>query len=68
MAAAIYCFIKMIISYEEFKQAPAEFADDLTKVLLLKKKWGLEFTREERRLRGYVLRLQAEVLSGLLNE
>jgi hypothetical protein len=46
------------MTYEEFLQTPAEFVDDVAKILGLKGKWGLSLTDDERMLLRHLCTLQ----------
>ena len=45
------------MNYEEFLQTPHTFMNDIVEILTMKKKWGLELTREERMLQRHICTL-----------
>jgi len=49
------------LTYEEFLLTPASFVQDLELIFVVKQKYGLDFTKEERVLMKYIrmCRLQA---------
>ena len=42
------------MTYEEFLQTPHTFMNDVVEILTIKKKWGLELTKEERMLQKHI--------------
>ena len=40
--------------YEEFLQTPHTFVNDVVEIITMKKKWGLELTREEKMLQRHI--------------
>lgn len=42
------------MNYEQFLQVPHTFMNDVVEILTIKKKWGLELTREERMLQRHI--------------
>ena len=54
------------MNYEEFLQTPYTFFNDVVEIITIKRKWGLELTREERvlqrHIRTFTLRSSYEAL------
>lgn len=51
----IFFVLKNIkMKYEEFLQTPHTFMNDVVEILTIKKKWGLELTREEKILQKHI--------------
>ena len=42
------------MNYQEFLQVPHTFMNDVVEIITIKKKWGLELTREERMLQKHI--------------
>ena len=42
------------MNYQEFLQTPHTFMNDVVEILTIKKKWGLELTREEKMLQRHI--------------
>ena len=42
------------MNYQEFLQVPHTFMNDVVEIITIKKKWGLELTREERMLQRHI--------------
>lgn len=42
------------MNYEEFLQTPHTFMNDVVEIITIKKKWGLELTKEERMLQDHI--------------
>lgn len=42
------------MNYEQFLQTPHTFMNNVVEILTIKKKWGLELTREEKMLQRYI--------------
>jgi hypothetical protein len=42
------------MNYEQFLQTPHTFMNDVVEIITIKKKWGLELTREEKMLQRHI--------------
>ena len=42
------------MNYDDFLQTPHTFMNDVVEILTIKKKWGLELTREEKMLQKHI--------------
>lgn len=43
------------MTYEEFLDLPVDFIDDMEKVFIIKQKYRLEFTEEEKEINNYIV-------------
>jgi hypothetical protein len=43
------------MTYEEFLDHPTSFLDDMTKVIIIKSKYRLDFTEEEREINEHLM-------------
>lgn len=43
------------MTYEEFLDLPTEFIDDMEKVLIIKQKYRLRFTEEEKQINNHII-------------
>jgi hypothetical protein len=48
------------MNYNQFLQTPRSFAVEVTEMLVVKKKWGLALTREEKMLKKHLIRYYNE--------
>ena len=46
--------IQVEMNYQEFLQVPNTFVNDVVEIITIKKKWGLELTREEKMLQRHI--------------
>ena len=43
------------MTYEEFLDMPVSFIDDMAKLLIIKQKYRMNFTEEEKQINNYIL-------------
>tara|TARA_R110000868_G_scaffold373587_1_gene637788 strand:- start:265 stop:465 length:201 start_codon:yes stop_codon:yes gene_type:complete len=43
------------MTYEEFLNMPVSFIDDMAKLLIIKQKYRMSFTEEEKQINNYIL-------------
>ena len=49
------------MTYEEFLDHPTSFLDDMTKVIIIKSKYRLDFTEEEKEINEHLMRYWEEM-------